>query len=242
MVFAHSLTLHGQMWKVVAQQLSQTHRCFIVDVHGHGQSEGPHEDRTLEQLADDLVRVLDALSLDRVTWVGHSMGGMLGQRIALRHPERITALALCNTSGQAEDEYVRDMYHKVNEKSRGKPTNEMTVNFVLSLMFRDEFREASPEAVEPFYKLMRYPPDAEAVYFVAKAVIWRTDLREQLPSIAVPTLIITSEQDVSAPTAHGVTLESLIPNARRVHLQACGHVSPVERPDAVTAALRELLA
>lgn len=240
-VMLHSLTFDSAMFDAQVPGLAEAHRVLRVDLHGHGATRIPSKKLDLEQIADDVVAALDALGVPHASFVGHSMGGMVSQRIALRHPDRVASLALLNTSGQPEAPHIRDMYHQVNEGSRGKPTNAATVGFVLSLMFSPTFAAEHPDRVEPFRALLSDPPDPEGVYWTAYAVIWRSDLREHLPRIACPTLVVTSSKDGSTPPDHGRTIARLIPDAAFVSLDGAGHLTPVERPDEVTRLLLEHL-
>ena len=238
-LFAHSLTFDHAMWSAQVEALSPRHRCLQLDLHGHGTSGAPDRVFTLEEMADDITNVLDALDVERIAYVGHSLGGMVGQRLALRHPHRIGALALFNTSGQAEGP-MRDEFHRINEKSRGKPPNEATVQFILQLMFSTEFRKAQPDRVKPFHDLLFNAPDAEGAYRVGHAVIWRTNLLDQLGQLDVPTLVVTSQDDSATLPDHGEAIAQAIPAAQYVSLPG-GHLSPVEQAPRVTELLDTFL-
>jgi len=237
LVFGHSLTFDSAMWQGVADKLSDRFRVVCIDLPGHGGSGTPCEIFSLEDMADDVDKVLDALEVEGAVWAGHSMGGMVGMRLAIRHPSRLRAMALLNTSAEAEAEGARDLFHYVNESSRGKPSDKATVDFVLSLMFSAAFLEAEPEKVEPYRTLLFEPPDAEGTYRAARAVIWRDSVLEELQSIDMPTLVITGNGDTAVPASFGRTIAEAIPGSRMVELDDCGHLSPEERPAEVARAL-----
>jgi len=237
LVFAHSLTFDSAMWQSVADELSDRFRVIRIDLPGHGGSGTPGEIFNLEDVADDIDKVLAALGIEGAVWAGHSMGGMVGMRVAIRHPGRLRAMALLNTSAEAEAESARDMYHYVNESSRGKPSDKATVEFVLSLMFSATFLEKHPEQVEPYRRLLFEPPDAEGTYRAARAVIWRESVLEQLQSIDMPTLVITGNGDTAVPASFSRSIAGAIPGSRVVELDDCGHLSPQERPVEVAEAL-----
>ncbi len=237
LLFGHSLTFDHQMFTPQAEALQDRHRVLLVDLHGHGASTAPDRLFTLEEMADDLARALDALDIDGVGYVGHSMGGMVGQRLALRHPDRVKAMALLNTTAGVDPDTIRDLFHHVNETSRGKPSDPRTVAFVLSLMFCEAFRENHPEAVKPFEKLLFEPTEQDGVYRAAHAVIWRQSILESLEELDVPTLVMTSDLDTAVPAVWGEAIAASVPRARLHPLEGCGHLSPVEQPQAVAQVL-----
>ena len=240
LLLGHSLTFDGSMWDAQREALSDRARVIAVDLRGHGGTEWPDpEDVTLDALADDLARLCDALSIARVTYAGLSLGGMVGMRFARRHPDRVSALGLFNTS--AEPEPQRPIFHQFNEASRGQKGNAQTAGFVLAMQFSRGFLDANPETEATYLSKIVDPPDPDGLYHVAKAVIWRQDIRESLDALDVPTLVVTSEGDTAIAPVHGRRLAEAIPGARLVTLEGCGHMTAVERPERVSALLAELL-
>jgi len=237
LVFGHSLTFDSAMWQGVADELSDRFRVVRIDLPGHGGSGTPREVFTLEDMADDVDRALAILGIEDAVWAGHSMGGMVGMRLAIRHPGRLRAMALLNTSAEAEAEGTRDMFDYVNESSRGKPSDKATVDFVLGLMFSAGFLETESERVEPYRSLLFEPPDAEGTYRAARAVIWRESVLEQLRNVDMPTLVITGHGDTAVPSSFGRTIADAVPGSRLLELDDCGHLSPEERPVEVAQAL-----
>ncbi len=237
LLMGHSLTFDSAMFDRLAGELEDRFRVICVDLAGHGGSGTPREVFTLEEAADGIAALLDALGIERAGWVGHSMGGMMGLRLALQHPGRLGAIGLLNTSAEAEDPQMRDLYHHVNETSRGKPSEEATVEFVLKLMFSRAFREAHPDRVEPYRRLLYEPQDAEGVYRCARAVIWRGSVLEDLGGLDVPALVVTAAGDKAVPAAHGHAIAGALPGCRTVEIDDCGHLSPEEKPAEVGAAL-----
>lgn len=237
LVFGHSLTFDSAMWQPVADALSDRFHVVRIDLPGHGGSGTPREVFTLEEVADDVDKVLGAMGIEGAVWAGHSMGGMVGMRLAIRHPSRLRAMALLNTTAEAEIEGARDMFHYVNESSRGKPSDKATVDFVLKLMFSAGFLDAAPEKVEPYRTLLFEPPDAEGTYRAARAVIWRQSVLEHLSSLDMPTLVITGNGDTAVPASFGKTIADAIDGSRLLELDDCGHLSPEERPAEVAGAL-----
>jgi len=237
-LMGHSLTFDSRMFDGQVDALQERFTLIQVDLPGHGDSGTPKEYFTLEEVADDLAALMDVLQVSKAAWVGHSLGGMVGMRLALRHPDRISAIALLNTSAEAESQQMRDLYHHVNEASRGKPSDAKTVKFVLQLMFSPTFISEQSEHVAPYEDMLFNPKDAEGVYRTAHAVIWRSSVLEDMATLRPPALVLTSADDTSVPAHHGEAIVEKLPEAVHVHLDNCAHMSCVERPQAVADALQ----
>ena len=241
LVFGHSLTFDHRMFLAQVEELSKTYRVLLVDLHGQGESSAPDDYFTLDDMADDVERALESLDAGKVCYLGHSMGGMVGMRLAIRHPERVGALVLMNTSAEAEPPPVQDLYHSVNEGSRGKPSNKATVGFLMNLMFSPEFRDACPERVASYEHQLFNPPDPEGVYFAAHAVIWREEVLQGLSTLDVPALVVGAKQDSSVPLKHQEQIAAHLPGAHLAVIDACGHMAPVEQPDLLIGHMRDFL-
>jgi len=239
-VMAHSLTFDSRMWEAQLPELTKRYRVIRVDVHGHGGSGAPDRKFDLEWVADDLIGLLDRLEITTASWVGHSMGGMIGMRAAIRHPERITRLCLLNTSPRSEAPTTRDLFHQVNESSRGKPSNAATVDFIMGLMFSRAFSADHPDVVAPYRELLMQPPQVQGIYRTGHAVIWRSDIRDLLGQIEVPAHVLSSDDDKSTPPKFSKDIAEGIPNATLTSVPG-GHMSPVEQADRVTEWLLEAL-
>ena len=107
---SHSLATDLSMWDPQAKALAQRYRVLRYDTRGHGGTDAPAEAYTLTQLADDARALLKALGVARTHWIGLSMGGMIGQTLALTSPEILKSLSLCDTSSRipAEMKHVWD--------------------------------------------------------------------------------------------------------------------------------------
>ncbi|MBN96113.1 MAG: hypothetical protein CL928_18895 [Deltaproteobacteria bacterium] len=237
-LMGHSLTFDSRMFDAQVAALQDKFPLIQIDLPGHGDSGTPKEYFTLEEIADDLAELMDQLGVKKAAWVGHSLGGMVGMRLALQHPDRVSAIALLNTSAEAENPQMRDLYHHVNETSRGKPSDAKTVKFVLELMFSPSFIANQSDDVAPYEEMLFNPKDAEGVYRTAHAVIWRTSVLDDMTALRPPALVLTSADDTSVPAHHGEAILGKVPGARHIHLDNCAHMSCVEQPDAVADALQ----
>ena len=103
-VLSHSLASSGIMWEQQVPELVEGYRVLRYDTRGHGGSDAPAGPYSLDTLGDDVIAMLDALDVERVHWVGISMGGMIGQNLAMRHPRRLSSAAgdECGANGDQE--------------------------------------------------------------------------------------------------------------------------------------------
>src|SRR5215469_15994999 len=103
LIFSHSLGCDHTMWDAQAASLLPHFRVLRYDTRGHGASDVPPGDYTIEQLARDALTLADALGIPQFAWCGLSLGGMIGQWIAAKFPDRVTALVLANTTSRVAD-------------------------------------------------------------------------------------------------------------------------------------------
>ena len=238
-VFGHSLGFDGEMWAAQVEELSPSHRTLAIDFRGHGKSTstGPF---TLDDLADDVARILDRLEIERAAYCGLSLGGMVGMRFALRHPSRAAALVLANTSCEPEEPARRQMFETYNEHARGREPDAQGTALMMSLMFSRELVAARPEVERVFRDKLFRPDRDDQRYHAARAVLARPDLCAELASLAIPTLVIGSTGDVAVPFVHARVLAAAIPRATLCELPG-GHTSAVEHAPEFTAAIRKHL-
>jgi len=237
-MFGHSLGFDGDMWRAQVAALAPRYRTLAIDFRGHGRSvtEAPFD---LDDLADDVAAVLDTLAIARVTYCGLSLGGMVGMRFALRYPERVAALALLNTSAEAEPPARRQVFEAYNERARGHADLEGAA-LMMTLMFSREFLIAQPQVTAPYREKLMRQDGGDGRYHAARAVLARSHILGELAAIQVPTLVIGSTGDTAVPAVHAQAIAEAIPNATLRILDG-GHMSAVEQAGEGTKALVELL-
>lgn len=234
LVLSNSLGTSLAMWEPQREFLAATHRLLRYDTRGHGRSElgqGPH---TLEQRAQDVLGLLDALKLDQVDFCGLSMGGMTAQWLGVHAPSRVRRIILCNTAAKiGTPETWNNRIATVLAEGMGAITEG-----VLERWFTAPFRATHPEAVEPVRQgLLETTPEG---YAASCAAIRDADLRTELARIVAPTLVISGTHDPATTPADGAFLAAQIPKARYVEL-SCAHLSNVEQPREFNRALGEFL-
>jgi 3-oxoadipate enol-lactonase len=233
----HSLALDGGMWEGVARQLAGAARLLAVDCRGHGASDrlpGPY---STAQFADDLAAVLDALRWDAASVVGCSMGGCVAQDFAARHAARTEALVLVDTTAW----YGRGAPEAWRERAEVALRGGMTAlsGFQAERWFTPEFNAAQPEVLARWLGV--FAANDPACYAAACAMLGAADLRPVLPRIAAPTTVLVGEEDGATPPAMARALADAIPGATLQVIRGARHLSPIEAPASVAAAIAALL-
>ena len=233
-MLSNSLGTTLDMWWPQIDVLGAQYRVVRYDSRGHGRSEAPEADYTMEQLGRDALGLLDHLAIDRATVCGVSKGGMVGMWLAAQAPERIEKLILANTSaylGQPETWQQRIALVKNEGMVALAPA-------VLERWFTPAFRERCPDDIQRIEKALL--ATAAAGYAGCSAAIRDMDLRPLLASIEAPTLVIGGLSDPATTPEHTQYLADSIRGAQLVNLDAA-HISNIERADEFNRALLKFL-
>jgi 3-oxoadipate enol-lactonase len=234
-LLVHGLLSDHRLWDPVVERLMGDYEILRPDLRGHGRSSAPPPPYTMEQLADDVPALLDALGVQRVHFVGTSLGGMIGQQLAVRHPQRLLSLTLANTGavqGAAGpwDERI-GLAREKGVAALAEPT--------LQRWFTPQVRQSAPAEMERLRGMLL---DVSRDGYVGCATAVRNLAQlELLPRIALPTLVIAGSNDEAIPHAAGEKIAQLVPGARLVSLPT-GHQAAVEQPEAFVAAWRTFVA
>jgi 3-oxoadipate enol-lactonase/4-carboxymuconolactone decarboxylase len=217
-------------WDRALPHLLPHFRVLRMDTRGHGASDAPAGEYSLDLLADDAAAVLDAAGVSSAMVCGVSLGGMIATTLALKAPARLTALVAACTSPKMDAEAWRARIAAV--RSGGTAS---IAEAALGRFFAPAFTKAHPEVVGGVAAgLLDMSDDG---YAACAAAIRDMDLPPRLAEIAVPTLVIGGERDVSTPFAeHGRLIAEGIPGARTVLLDAA-HLAQIEAPSAFAAAV-----
>jgi len=237
-VLSHAIGCDLTMWDDLANQLAQDCRVIAYDHRGHGSSEAPAGAYSMSDLADDAAALLRELDSGPVVWVGLSMGGMVGQELALRHPSLVRALVLANTTSgypEAAREAWRQRIDTVQEHGI-----EAIADAVMGRYFHDEFRAAQAARVARFRR--RVVSTDVVGYTGCCNAVGTVDTTERLGGISVPTLVIAGELDQGTPVGMSQTLQQGIPDASLVVLANASHLSAIEQPAAFAASVSGFIA
>ncbi len=236
-VLAHALGCDLTMWDALADHLAGPGRVLRYNQRGHGGSEAPSGSYTMAELADDAARLIAELALGPVVWVGLSMGGMIGQELALRHPGLVRALVLANTTSGYPPEAQAGWTQRIAGIAQGGL--EAIVDGALQRWFHAGFHAQQPQTVA-HWRARVLSCDA-AGYISCCHAIAGVDTTARLPGIAVPTLVIAGALDQGTPPEMAQVIAQAIPGARLVVLPEASHLSVLEHPLAFRTALDDWL-
>lgn len=230
---SHSLSANLSMWDLQAAALRSHYRVIRYDTRGHGQTDAPEGTYTLDQLADDVQALLDALGITRSHYVGLSMGGMIGQTLALRHPDLLDRLVLCDTSS-AMPPGSEDLW---NERIATVERDGMDamVDATIERWFTPGFIADHDDQVEPVRQMIRATPVPG--YAGCGHAIKTLNLTDKLGRITAPTLAIVGEDDPGTPVSAHEVIRDNIPGAMLVVLPSAMHLSNIEQAEKFNAAL-----
>ena len=233
-VLSHSLGLDHGMWDALTAALLPHARVLRYDTRGHGASEATSGDYTVEQLAKDALALAGTLGIGTFAWCGLSLGGMIGQWLGAYEPDRLTRLVLANTTPRVDAQVFEQRRRHMLDRGLGD-----IIDTVMSRNFSPRALTRPDAAVDWVRRTIL--GNNRIGYAGCCAAIRDHDGGRLLERIAVPTLVISGEQDASMPPAqHGDLLAEAIPGARGVHLDA-GHLSNLERPRAFNAAVLDFV-
>jgi 3-oxoadipate enol-lactonase/4-carboxymuconolactone decarboxylase len=231
-VLSHSLGCDHSMWAPQMPNLLERFQVLRYDTRGHGASDAPAGDYSIDQLGRDVLGLVDSLRIQKFSFCGLSMGGAVGQWLAVNVPARVASLVLANTSAQFTAEMLEARRKTVLES--GVKT---IVDAVLGRFFSPEnLPGANAQSIRSV--LLGTNPLG---YAGCCAALRDFNYKPLLGKISAPTLVIAGDRDASTPwDAHGKFLITGIPNAQAIHLPTA-HLSNLERPHSFTAALLEFL-
>lgn len=225
LVLGNSLGTDMLMWEPQMPAFTQHFRVLRIDTRGHGASDVPPGDATIEELARDVLGLADALGIERFAYCGLSLGAMVGLWLGIHAPRRLDRLVLSNASAHlpAYESWTLRM-QTVRRDGMAALTDAVMQRF---------FSQAYRDRDTPFYHSMRASFEATPAegYAACCAAVRDADFRDRLPDVRVPTLVISGALDsATPPDPHGHLLHDGIPGAQWAILQT-GHIANVEQPE-----------
>lgn len=233
LVLSHSLGCDHGMWAPQMPDLLDHFQVLRYDTRGHGASEVPAGDLTLDQLGNDVLGLADSLGIAKFAFCGLSMGGAVGQWLAIHAPQRISGLVLANTSAKLGTPDLWD----ARRKAVLEGGMQAAIDAVMQRFFSPD-KQADIWAQSTRAVVLGTAPRA---YAACCAALRDADLRPVISKISAPTVVIGSDRDPSIPwEGHSSILASEIPGAKAVKIQTA-HLSNLEQPRAFTVAVLEFL-
>jgi pimeloyl-ACP methyl ester carboxylesterase len=240
LLLIHGFPLDHRMWAAQLAGLSAHARVIAPDLRGFGRSAAAPLARplTMDQHADDLAGLLDHLGIGSAVVAGLSMGGYIAFAFWRRHRARVQALVLADTRAEGDSPQAQANRDASAAKVRAAGVAAIAGDMLPRLLAPAGL--ANPRLAERMRAMMADQP-AETVIAALGGLRDRPDSRPTLPAITVPTLVLVGAHDALTPPADATALAATIPGARLVIIPAAGHMSPLENPRAVNAALRSFV-
>jgi len=233
LILSHSLACSVRMWDPQVAALKDRYCILNYDMRGHGKSAAPQGPYTLDMLADDVLGLMKELGIKRATYMGLSIGGMIGQTLALKRPELFDKMVLADTSHAQPPEAIKQWEERIRiAQSQGMKA---LVPSTMERWFTPPFRE-SP-AAKKIAQLIENTPVAG--YVGCGQAIMQLNTTARLKEIKLPVLAIAGEADPSAPgTRH---IGESVPGAKLVMIPKAAHIANIEQAESFNQALRSFL-
>jgi len=238
-VLLHGFPLDARVWKSQRDTLSKNHRVITPDLRGFGKS--PSADAfTMESIADDMHALLSDLGALPAILGGLSMGGYAALAYAKKYPTDLKGLLLIDTRAEADTPEGREGRQKMIDAVRAKGST-AAAEAMMPKMLAPETPTKMPDVARDLRTIMESQPP-RTIENALVALRDRPDFCIDLPSIAVPTLILVGESDAITPPTMAETLNRNIPKSQLVVIKSAGHMTPMEQPDQVNGAIRDFVA
>jgi 3-oxoadipate enol-lactonase len=234
-LMANSLMSNYSMWDWNIPALADRYRVLRYDKRGHGGSQTTPAPYSISQLADDAVALLDALNIQKVHFIGLSMGGMIGQQMGARYPERVYSLSLCDTASEMPPRNLWEERFEIARKD-GIPG---LVDGTIKRWFTAPFIERASQDIEKVRQMILgtgvegYIGCASAVRDMAQTTM--------LLKIKAPTLVLTGRQDPACTVEQAIVLNRMIDGSKMVLIEEAAHLSNIEQPAVFNKVIREFI-
>ena len=232
-MMAHSLGCSLHMWDPQMSALEPDFDIVRLDMRGHGLSDAPAGPYALEDLADDVIAVMDQLQIKQAHWVGLSIGGMIGQSLLLRYPGRFLSAVLCDTMSELPDGAMKIWQERIKKVEIDGLSS--IKKATLTRWFTPAFLEAGSIGLNEVAKQLDVASDNG--YVACCQAIAGLNYTDQLSSIDTNTLLIVGAEDIATPVSSSKIMHELMPNSRLVIIDNASHISNVEQVEAFNAAL-----
>lgn len=236
-VLSHSLGSGMAMWNPQLEALEPYYRVLRYDMRGHGKSDAPEGAYTLDQLAADVIGLLDALGMDAVHFVGLSIGGMIGQCMGLNYADRLKSLVLCDTAPVIPKE-ARPMFEERKQTAREKGMPAL-VDGTLQRWFTLSYLNTNSPEIDLIRKQFLATPVAG--FIGCSEAILGLNYLGRLSEIKLPSLIIVGEDDPATPMAASEAIHARIPTSQLEVLPAAAHLSNIEQAEKFNSCLMRFL-
>lgn len=245
-IFSHSFLWDSYMWHHQFEALSENYRCIAIDLWDHGLSGALGEPvYSLEQCAEDYWNFTQSLRLERFSYVGLSVGGMIGLRLALSHPEAINSLTIVGSCANTEDDERREVYASLLCQIAGEGIfSPDIIKKILPFFFSQKTFKTKPLLVE-FLKEQLASVNQDRIpglVALGDAILCeRKSIESYLSNILIPTQFIVGMDDIARPPRESWQMAKLIAGSRLHLVRDAGRICCLEQPDILTKYLESFI-
>ncbi len=242
-LFVHGLAGNSTHWVHVAPRLTDTHRVLTIDLFGHGESSKNAHGYSVNMFVEQIVSLLDALNIDGVTVIGHSMGGMVATALSLLAPERVEGAVLVNPAGMQPQilPFRAGGFFLLRRHILGELLPRTWLWILRQVFDQDNVW------TRRFIRVCDETYDRAEVHAMAHLMetlrpdLLQRDYAEMLPELTIPVGLIWGEKDRLVPVRFLKKAAETLPNVTAESIENCGHMPNIERPDRINAFLDRAL-
>ena len=238
-VFAPSLIWGGDSFNELLTEVAKEFHLVTVDIHGHGQS-GYREAMTLEEMTEDFYLLLEKLNVEKSVWFGCSIGGMIGMRLALAHPDVLGSLVLMATSARLDPSTIKAATLHLWKMFRNGHREDIA-DSAMKLFFAARTYQARPELIAKYRAELVSTKDANGMFAAALASFNRSDISIDIHRIKRRTLVIAGREDLAATPAQADFIAAQIPGAELAIIEDASHLVGIEKPFEIAKLVRDFL-
>ena len=238
-VFAPSLLWGGDAFNELLKEVAKDFHLVTVVIHGHGLS-GYREVMTLEEMAEDFYLLLRQLNLEKVAWFGCSIGGMIGMRLALAHPDALDSLVLIATSAQLDPSTIKASTLHLWKMFRNGHREDIA-DSAMKLFFATQTYQTRRELIAKYRTELVSTEDANGMFAAALAAFNRTDISSEIHRIKTRTLVIAGREDLAATPAQADFIAAQIPDAELKIIEDASQLVGIEKPLEIAKLVRDFL-
>ncbi len=240
-VFSHGFLFNHQMYDAQIAHLHDRYRCVAYDHRGQGESELPQTGYDIDSITNDAVALIKELDLAPCHFVGLSMGGFVGLRLAIHHPELLRSLILIDSSSDAEPFFKHLQYRLLAVIAQLVGTGPV-VDRIMKIMFGTTFLADSNRAEErKHWRDYLASLNVTGISRALEGAAGRGSVYESLNRINLPTLILVGEEDVALPLEKSRRMNQQIPDSQLIVIPKAGHTPTIENPNPINQALEQFL-
>lgn len=229
LVFLHAFPLNRSMWAPQVAELPRQFRTITIDLRGHGESDAPLWDFSLDHYADDVCALLDHLAIPQAVLVGLSMGGYVSFAFSRKYEDRVKALVLADTRAQADSPAGRTgRFHLAQTAFR--QGSEAVADIMLPKLLGPTSLQTKQDLVRHVRQIIHAAP-VSGIVVDLMAMADRPDAVPRLRTISCPTLVLVGQEDNTTPIVDSQLMAEEIPGARLAIIPSAGHLSSLEQPD-----------